>query len=145
MLAAANRQMQTIYCEAPGGGGAYNAGMRFDHVAIPSNDISASVDWYCRRFGAEVLYQDATWAFLNLGGGKFALVSPQQHPPHVAVNVTEEELAKAAGEAGVPIDSHRDGTKGIYIHDPFGNAVELICYPPGQTVYDAKGPYPDAK
>ena len=31
---------------------------------------------------------------------------------------------------------HRDGTRGIYLHDPFGNAVELICYPPGKTVYD---------
>ena len=119
--------------------------MHFDHVAIPSNDIAASVEWYRKRFGAEVLYQDKTWAFMNLGGVKFALVSPQQHPPHVAVNVNEQELEKAAGEAGIPIDSHRDGTKGIYIHDPFGNAVELICYPAGQTVYDQKGPYPDPK
>ena len=119
--------------------------MHFDHVAIPSNDIAGSVKWYQQRFGAEVLYQDATWAFLNLGGVKFALVSPQQHPPHVAINVTEEELAKAAAEAGIPIDSHRDGTQGIYVHDPFGNVVELICYPPGKTVYDPKGPDADPR
>ena len=112
--------------------------MRFDHVAVPSNDIEASVRWYAERFGAEVLYQDKTWAFLRVGGQKLALVSPQQHPPHVALSVTEDQLADASRATGVSIDSHRDGTKGIYLHDPFGNAIELICYPPGQTAYDHK-------
>jgi extradiol dioxygenase family protein len=108
----------------------------FDHVAVPSNDIAQSVEWYQSRFGAKVLYQDKSWAFLLIGGTKLALVSPQQHPPHVAVRVSEEQLAQASKEANVPIDRHRDGTTGIYIHDPFGNAVELICYPPGETVYE---------
>ncbi len=112
--------------------------MTFDHVAIPSNDIAASVEWYREKFAAEVLYQDKTWAFLNVGGQKMALVTPSQHPPHVAVRVNETELNAAAKGMGVPIDTHRDGTKGIYIHDPFGNAVELICYPEGETVYESK-------
>jgi len=112
--------------------------MTFDHVAVPSNDIAASVEWYCSRFGATVLYQDKTWAFLNLGGQKLALVTPTQHPPHVAVRVSAEQLRSAAKTAGVAIDIHRDGTTGIYVHDPFGNAVELICYPPGETVYEKK-------
>ena len=112
--------------------------MKFDHVAVPSNDIDASVRWYQELFGAEVIYQDKTWAFLNLGGQKFALVTPTQHPPHVAVSVDERQLEQASKSTGVAIDKHRDGTKGIYVHDPFGNAVELICYPPGETVYDAK-------
>ena len=112
--------------------------MRFDHVAIPSNDIDASVKWYADHFAAKVIYQDKTWAFLQLGGQKLALVTPTQHPPHVAVSVTEDELDKASQTTGVQIDKHRDGTKGIYIHDPFGNAVELICYPPGETVYEKK-------
>ncbi len=109
--------------------------MKFDHVAVPSNDIARSVEWYREHFAASVLYQDKTWAFLNIGGTKLALVSPQQHPPHVAIDVSEEELTAASKQSGVPIDNHRDGTKGIYIHDPFGNAVELICYPPGGTIY----------
>jgi hypothetical protein len=54
------------------------------------------------------------------------------------VRVNEEQLAAAAVKAGIAIDNHRDGTRGIYVHDPFGNAVELICYPVGGTVYDAK-------
>jgi catechol 2,3-dioxygenase-like lactoylglutathione lyase family enzyme len=110
--------------------------MRFDHVAVPSNDIDASVRWYVEHFNASVIYQDKTWAFLNLGGQKLALVTPTQHPPHVAVAVTEEQLESASRSTGVAIDKHRDGTKGIYLHDPFGNAVELICYPAGQTVYE---------
>jgi catechol 2,3-dioxygenase-like lactoylglutathione lyase family enzyme len=110
--------------------------MTFDHVAVPSNDIAASVEWYRSRFGAAVLFQDKTWAFLNLGGQKLALVTPTQHPPHVAVRVTEEQLQAAAKTANIAIDKHRDGTTGIYIHDPFGNAVELICYPAGETVYE---------
>jgi catechol 2,3-dioxygenase-like lactoylglutathione lyase family enzyme len=111
--------------------------VNFDHVAVPSNDIAESVRWYRDRFGAEILYQDSTWAFLRVGGVKLALVSPQQHPPHVAVRVTEDQLATAARQAGIAVEKHRDGTTGIYLHDPFGNAVELICYPPGQTVYEA--------
>ena len=35
----------------------------------------------------------------------------------------------------MPIDRHRDGTQGIYVSDPDGNQVELICYPAGETVY----------
>lgn len=105
--------------------------MKFDHVAVPSTDIARSVDWYVRRFAAQVLYQDKTWAMLRVGGTKLAIVTPTQHPPHVAVELTAEELAEASEAAGVPIDTHRDGSRGIYVHDPFGNAVELIHYPPG--------------
>ena len=109
--------------------------MRLDHVAIPATDIEQSVKWYTDNFGATVLYQDKTWAFLQVGGSKLALVTPGQHPPHVAFSVTEEQLAESSRATGIQVDKHRDGSKGIYIKDPFGNAVELICYPPGDTVY----------
>ena len=106
-----------------------------DHVAVQTTDIAGSVRWYVETFEAEVLYQDATWAFLKLGQGKLALVSPSQHPPHVALRVGEAELEQAAARAQKTIDRHRDGTTGIYIDDPHGNVIELICYPPGETVY----------
>ena len=70
--------------------------MELDHVAVPSADIAASVAWYVETLGAQVLYQDATWAFLKLGQGKLALVTPSQHPPHVAVRVSEATLTAAA-------------------------------------------------
>lgn len=110
--------------------------MELDHVAVPSADIAASVTWYVETLGASVLYQDGTWAFLRLGQGKLALVTPSQHPPHTAVRVGEAELIQAATAAGKKVDLHRDGTKGVYVSDPDGNQVELICYPPGQTVYE---------
>jgi len=112
--------------------------MTLDHVAIQTTDIAASVKWYVEHFDAQVLYQDASWAFLKMGGNKLALVDPRQHPAHVAVSVTGEQLEQASAAHGIKIDGHRDGTKGIYIKDPSGNAVELICYPPGETIYGKK-------
>ncbi len=109
-----------------------------DHVAIPSHNIAEGVAFYVEHFGAQVLYQDQTWAFLQMGQGKLALVTPTQHPPHIALRVDEATLTAAANRAGKPVDSHRDGTQGIYVSDPDGNAVELICYPPGETVYESK-------
>ena len=108
-----------------------------DHVAIPSLNIPKAVRWYVEQFGAEVLYEDDTWAFLKLGQGKLALVSPAQHPPHVAVRVDAISLAEAAAKVNIPVDKHRDGTTGIYISDLDGNHIELICYPPGETIYAA--------
>ncbi len=116
--------------------------MQFDHVALASKDIAADVRWYVQRFGAAVLYQDASWAFLNLGGHKLALVNPRQHPPHLALSVREDELTTASQSAGIPIQPHRDGSKGIYLHDPSGNAVELIVYPPTAAAQRAAEPPP---
>ena len=110
--------------------------MTFDHMAVPSNDIPKSVEWYKARFNAKLIYQDESWAFLLIGGQKLAIVSPHQHPPHVAYKVDELQLADASMQTGIKIDTHADGTRGIYLHDPCGNAVELVCYPPGKTVYD---------
>lgn len=104
--------------------------MNIDHVAIPTHDIKASVQWYVDRSQATVLYQDDSWAMLRIGQCKLALVMPQEHPPHVAFEVTEEELLSVSRREAVQIQTHRDGSKGLYIRDPFGNAVELICYPP---------------
>ena len=109
-----------------------------DHVALQTDDIAGLARWYVEQFGAQVLYEDATWAFLKLGQGKLALVSPSQHPPHVALRLSESELEEMAQHAGKPIDRHRDGTTGIYINDPHGNVIELICYPAGETVYEGK-------
>jgi catechol 2,3-dioxygenase-like lactoylglutathione lyase family enzyme len=109
-----------------------------DHVAIQSLDIARDVRFYVENFGAEVLYQDATWAFLRMGQGKLAIVTPTQHPPHVALRVDEKTLENAAARAGKQIDRHRDGTTGIYVEDPHGNVIELICYPAGETVYESQ-------
>ena len=109
-----------------------------DHVAVQADDVAGSVAFYVENFGAQVLYADQTWAFLKVGQGKLALVTPSQHPPHVALRVDGSTLQAAAEKAGLPIDTHRDGTSGIYVDDPDGNVLELICYPQGETVYEQK-------
>ena len=110
-----------------------------DHVAIVVNDVAAGVKFYTEAFAAEVLYADATWAFLRLGQGKLALVRAEQHPPHVALRVDLPSLEAAAAKAGKRIDLHRDGTRGIYVEDPSGNVLELIYYPPTETAYSKPG------
>ncbi len=107
-----------------------------DHVAIPTTDIPGTVKFYQENFHAQVLYADATWAFLKIGQGKLALVRPEQHPPHIALRVGLPALQRAAQRAQKPLDIHRDGTQGRYLNGPAGNTVELICYPPGNTLYD---------
>jgi len=111
--------------------------IEMDHVAVQTPDIAAGVRWYVEQFGAEVLHEDSTWAFLRIGHGKLALVTPGQHPPHVALRVARAELEAAAARGHHEIATHRDGTAGIYIEDPAGNAIEIICYPVESGAQDA--------
>ncbi|HEX4276678.1 MAG TPA: VOC family protein [Bryobacteraceae bacterium] len=90
-----------------------------DHVAIPVKDVAASVAWYKRTFRCEVTYQDDTWAFLQFGNIKLALVVEEQHPPHIAF-----VSPKAAGFGELKL--HRDGTRSCYVKDPAGNPVEIM-------------------
>ena len=89
----------------------------------------------CGEIGRPGAISGRDLGVLALGAGKLALVSPNQHPPHIAVRVDEVALAQAARDAGKPVDRHRDGTRGIYVTDLDGNQVELICYPDEGTVY----------
>jgi catechol 2,3-dioxygenase-like lactoylglutathione lyase family enzyme len=99
--------------------------MKFDHVAVTVTEIARSVAWYREVLGAEVLYQDDTWAFLQAGGVKIALTLKSQHPAHLAFDIgprpPEEFWAKAK--------RHRDGSVSRYEADPDGNAIEWIHWP----------------
>ena len=101
-----------------------------DHVALQTPDIAGGVAFYQKQFGAQIIYQDASWAFLRIGQGKLALVKPEQHPAHVALRVDLPQLEAIAAQHQQPVKTHRDGTCGIYIADPAGNQLELIYYPP---------------
>ena len=90
-----------------------------DHVAVPVTDVAAAVEWYKRTFRCEVKYQDATWAFLEFGNIRLALVVPEQHPPHIAFVSPEAEKYGA-------LKLHRDGTRSCYVKDPAGNSVEIL-------------------
>lgn len=89
------------------------------HVAITVRDIDRAVDWYTSRFACELKYRDDTWALLKFANIHLALVTPEQHPPHIAL------VDPQAAEYG-PLTLHRDGTRSIYIQDSEGNDVEIM-------------------
>lgn len=99
--------------------------MKFDHVAVSVSDIARSVEWYKMSLGAKVLYQDETWAFLEAGGVKIALVLPDQHPGHLAFNIGPNPSPDFMKHA----KAHRDGSRAHYVVDPDGNSIEWIHYP----------------
>ena len=99
--------------------------MKFDHVAIKSSNISNSIEWYNKNLGAEVIYHDETWAMLNVGGVKVALVSKGQHPPHIAIQV-ESSLKFPCQPEKVKV--HRDKSSYYYGSDPDGNVIEWVAY-----------------
>lgn len=97
---------------------------RMHHVAQTVADIAVAVAWYRQRFNCRLLYQDMTWGFLQFDNINLALVTPGQHPGHVAFAVDLEQVATAG-----PVQLHRDGTQSTYIDDGQGNSVELIHDP----------------
>jgi catechol 2,3-dioxygenase-like lactoylglutathione lyase family enzyme len=105
--------------------------MIFDHVALETTDIMASVQWYLARLDEpKILYQDETWALIESRGNKIAFVSPRQHPAHIALRVQSsdhEELIEQLYPNPV-WKNHRDGSRSFYVRDPSGNMVEFIKY-----------------
>ena len=92
---------------------------KIHHVAIQVNDINVAVKWYQDKFDTKILYQDETWAVIKFENLSLALVLPDQHPAHFAIENTH---AEKFGE----LTKHRDGTASVYIDDPFGNSIEII-------------------
>jgi catechol 2,3-dioxygenase-like lactoylglutathione lyase family enzyme len=110
--------------------------LSFDHVAQQVPDIGQAIDWYRRVVpGCRVLYQDATWGFIETAGVRLALIRQGDHPDHVAWRVSAEELERLAAEQGQTIRTHRDQSRSIYIAAPGGHWIEFITFPP-ESAYD---------
>ena len=92
---------------------------RLHHIAIAVPNIEKALDWYRERLDVETAYVDESWALLRFENIALALVLPDQHPPHIAI---ERPDADAYG----PLTPHRDGTASVYIEDPWGNSVEFL-------------------
>jgi catechol 2,3-dioxygenase-like lactoylglutathione lyase family enzyme len=92
---------------------------RIHHVAFQVNDVARAVDWYSQHFDCLVTYQDTSWAQLTFANLNLALVTPEQHPSHIGLVRPD---ARNFGELAL----HRDGSASVYIHDPSGNAIEII-------------------
>ena len=90
------------------------------HIAIPVTDITAAVEWYQTRFDVATAYQDDSWALLKFDNIALALVLPDQHPAHFAI---ERKDAESYGR----LTPHRDGTASVYVEDPWRNVIEILA------------------
>ena len=95
--------------------------MKIDHIAIETDEPDQAAKWYCKEFGAKIVYSDSTWAAIQFENIKLAFVKPSQHPRHFAFEV--DSFSKEE-----KIIQHRDGSNSVYKTDPWGNAYELINY-----------------
>ena len=100
--------------------------MKFDHIALKSKDITTSIRWYKENCKAKILYQDESWALIDVNGGKIAFVLPTQHPPHVGIQIDKDIRARQFSDK--TFKYHRDGSESCYVQDPDGNFVEFIIY-----------------
>jgi hypothetical protein len=101
----------------------------FDHVAQVVPNIAEAVAWYRDTLpGVNILYQDDSWAFIEVGGIKLAFVVRDQHPGHIAWRVSDAELSRLSELHGKEIKPHRDGTMSFYLEAPGGQAIEIISY-----------------
>jgi hypothetical protein len=108
----------------------YASGMRFDHVAHQVPDIAGAIDWWRTAVGdVEVLYEDATWALIDVSGLRLAFVMADEHPGHVAFRVAPERLDAMAAEHGTAPAEHRDGSRSFYVDGPGETGIEIIAYP----------------
>jgi catechol 2,3-dioxygenase len=118
---------------------------RLGHIVLNVSDLEASLDFYTRVLGAEVVsaLPESKIAFLSLGEQHHDIALVQRAtgaPPdpsqpglvHVAwqlgdfkeLQAAHEELT-AAGIAMEPIQHNI--TNSLYMRDPDGNTVELYC------------------
>ncbi len=105
--------------------------MIFDHIALETDDIAASLSWYLSILkDPKILYQDKTWALIESSGVKIAFVSPEQHPKHLGLKIEsleQEEMLKSKYR-DAEWKEHRDGSRSFYATDPSGNLVEFVKY-----------------
>ncbi len=89
------------------------------HVAIQVKNIQRAIEWYTNNFDVAVTYQDDSWAMLQFKNINLALVIPEQHPAHIAIESAE---AENFGQ----LTTHRDGTQSVYISDSEENVIEVM-------------------
>ena len=120
-----------------------HAGLR--HLALRARDLEAMRRFYVDVLGFAIEWEpDPDNIYLSSGIDNLALhrvkseVSAQGALDHLGVIVrTPEDVDKWAAfleSQGVVLaakpKTHRDGARSCYLHDPDGNAVQIIFHPP---------------
>jgi extradiol dioxygenase family protein len=95
---------------------------RINHIAVQVKNVADAVEWYKDQFRCKVAFEDETWALLDFENTSLAIVLPNQHPRHFAV---EREDADKFGN----LTLHRDDTESVYVEDPWNNDVEIMKVP----------------
>ena len=102
----------------------------FDHVAQQVPDVASAVHWHRQTIPeCRVLYEDATWAMVEVAGARIAFIRQGDHPDHVGFRVEAAELERLATQYGETIRPHRDGTRSFYLPAPGDRWIEFIAYP----------------
>lgn len=97
-----------------------------DHIAIMVDDLELAEKWYIENVGGEVTHKQENYVRLKLQNTNLALLSSDfvTSKPHVGILCNKiEDLPNIGAKV-----SHRDGTTGVYLKDPFGNNIEFIHY-----------------
>jgi predicted enzyme related to lactoylglutathione lyase len=100
-----------------------------NHVALEVGDLDGALEFYGRLFEFELRGRGRGMAFLDMGDQFLALSEGRQGPPdagrHFGLVVDDREAVRRAAEAaGAEIVP----TRGLRIHDPWGNSVEVVEY-----------------
>lgn len=123
---------------------AATAGMR--HVALFTQDLEASLDFYQRLLGMAIEWQpDEDNVYLTSGNDNLALHRVADAPAvagqrldHIGFIIDEmdqvDEWYAFLTQHEVPVKSaprtHRDGARSFYCVDPGGTVVQMIYHPP---------------
>tara|TARA_R110001592_G_scaffold54449_4_gene166644 strand:- start:1206 stop:1520 length:315 start_codon:yes stop_codon:yes gene_type:complete len=102
--------------------------MNLDHIAIKSDNIRDSIEWYSKNLDAEIVYEDETWGMVTVQGAKIAFVLETMHPPHLCFEVSKDKKDQLELEYE-PFKYHRDGSSYLYIKDTAGNTIEYLVWP----------------
>lgn len=119
---------------------------RMEHVHLAVADLDRSIDWYERAFGFDVRWTDGRTAHVGTDRFYVAMTAHRDLPPsqgdatgtariaHFAFTTSDlEAFATRLDDAGIDAWGEASRVEGdaIYVHDPDGNAIEIVGYNDG--------------
>jgi len=119
---------------------------RMEHVHLAVADLERSIDWYERAFGFSVRWTNGVTAHIGTDRFYVAMTAHLGLPPsqgddtgtariaHFAFTTPDlDAFSDRLGAAGIATwdEASREEGDAIYLHDPDGNAIEVVGYNDG--------------
>ncbi len=105
---------------------------RLDHVAVESEDVERTADFYERFLGARIVRAEGHPLMAYAQSGALAIHKPGGPGSHVAFRVSGEEraeLTRRLEDAGIEsYERDHEIAVGLFFRDPDGRLVEAITY-----------------